>query len=97
MNRSKFYIATALMILLSFVTIALAQTGSELTSPNMPGKMKAAIEKSLQDEATAAKTKEAIKPGETPGFLGIPGAPNPSLFLGFLWAIFFGWAGYFPQ
>ena len=91
MNRSKFYIVTALMILLSFVTIALAQTGSELTSPNMPGKMKAAIEKSLQDEATAAKTKEAIKPGETPGFLGIPGAPNPSLFLGFLWAIWVGW------
>ncbi len=91
MNRSKFYIATTLMILLSFVTIALAQTGSELTSPNMPGKMKAAIEKSLQDEATAVKTKEAIKPGEKPGFLGIPGAPNPSLFLGFLWAIWVGW------
>ena len=89
--KPKFYLATALMILLSFVTIALAQTGGELTSPAMSAKMKAAIEKSLQDEAMAAKTKEVIKPDEAPGFLGIPGAPNTNYFLGFLWAIWVGW------
>ncbi|WP_245809365.1 sulfite exporter TauE/SafE family protein [Desulfamplus magnetovallimortis] len=90
-NQSKFYLATALMILLSFVTMALAQTGAELTTPDMPEKMKTAIEKSLEDEAFAAKTQATIKPGEPTGFLGIPGAPNPSLLLGFLWAIWVGW------
>ncbi len=91
MKKSKFFIATGLLIILSFVTVALAQTGSELTSPGMPGKMKQAIEKSLQDENFAAKTKEAIKPGSEPGFLGIPGAPAPSFVLGLLWAIWVGW------
>ncbi len=56
-NHAKFYLATALMILLTFVTVALAQTGSGLTTPDMPNKMKVAIEASLQDDATAAKTK----------------------------------------
>ncbi len=90
-NQSKFYLATALMILLSFVTMALAQGDAGLTTPQMSGKMKTAIEKSLADEAYAEKTKAAIKPDEDPGFLGIPGAPNPSMFLGFLWAIWVGW------
>ncbi|MBF0202221.1 MAG: sulfite exporter TauE/SafE family protein [Desulfamplus sp.] len=79
------------MILLSFVTMALAQTGGELTTPDMPDKVRAAIEKSLEDESMAAMTREVIKPGEAPGFLGIPGAPDPNLFLGFLWAVWVGW------
>lgn len=91
MKQPRFYLATAMMIILSFVTLALAGTGEELTSPEMPDRMKMAIEKSLQDEATAVKTTEVIKAGETPGFLGIPGAPDPSLLLGFLWAIWVGW------
>jgi uncharacterized membrane protein YfcA len=90
-NKSRFYLTTGILVLLSFVTIAFAQTGSELTTPGMPGKMKQAIEKSLQDEAFAAQTKEVIKPGSEPGFLGIPGAPAPSLILGLLWAIWVGW------
>ena len=90
-NQSKFYLATALMILLSFVTMALAQGDAGLTTPQMSGKMKTAIEKSLADEAYADKTKAAIKPDEEPAFLGIPGAPNPSMLLGFLWAIWVGW------
>jgi uncharacterized membrane protein YfcA len=32
-----------------------------------------------------------IDPKATPGFLGIPGAPSPSLVVGFLWAIWVGW------
>jgi uncharacterized membrane protein YfcA len=90
-NKSRFYLTTCILVLLSFVTLAFAQTSSELTTPGMPGKMKQAIEKSLQDEAFAAKTKEVIKPGSEPGFLGIPGAPAPSLILGLLWAIWVGW------
>ena len=91
MNKSKFYLATALLVLLSFVTLALAQTGAELTSPGMPEKMKRAIESSLQDDQFAAKTKEVIQPGAEPGFLGIPGAPDPNFILGLIWAIWVGW------
>lgn len=91
MNKSQFYLATALLVLLSFVTLALAQTGAELTSPGMPEKMKRAIESSLQDDEFAAKTKAVIQPGAEPGFLGIPGAPDPNFILGLIWAIWVGW------
>jgi hypothetical protein len=90
-NRTRFYLATALMILCSFVAVAMAQTSAGLTTPDMPDKMKTAIEASLQDPDHAAKTLEVIKPGEEPGFLGIPGAPDPSLILGLLWGIWVGW------
>jgi len=90
-NKSQFYLATALLVLLSFVTLALAQTGAELTSPGMPEKMKRAIESSLQDDEFAAKTKAVIQPGAEPGFLGIPGAPDPNFILGLIWAIWVGW------
>ncbi|RLB44372.1 MAG: sulfite exporter TauE/SafE family protein [Deltaproteobacteria bacterium] len=69
----------------------MAQGTPSLTPPDMPAKMKAAIEKSLQNDELAAKTKAAIKPGEKPGYLGIPGAPRPSLITGLLWAIWVGW------
>ncbi|MGD9331339.1 MAG: sulfite exporter TauE/SafE family protein [Desulfobacterales bacterium] len=32
-----------------------------------------------------------IDPNAKPGFLGIPGAPDPNLIFGFLWAIWVGW------
>jgi uncharacterized membrane protein YfcA len=32
-----------------------------------------------------------IDPSAEPGFLGIPGAPDPSIILGFLWAVWVGW------
>jgi uncharacterized protein len=32
-----------------------------------------------------------LDPNAAPGFLGIPGAPNPSLVVGFLWAVWVGW------
>jgi len=90
-NKSNFLIATALLLVLSFVTVALAQTSGDLTTPNMPGKMKEAIQKSLDNEAFAAKTREVIKPDAEPGFLGIPGAPQTNLLIGLLWAIWVGW------
>jgi uncharacterized membrane protein YfcA len=57
----------------------------------MPGKMKRAIESSLKDDNFAAKTREVIKSGEEPGYLGIPGAPDPNVIVGLLWAIWVGW------
>ncbi len=91
MKLSKFYWVTGILVLLTFATLAWAQTESDLTSPGMPGKMKRAIESSLKDDAFAAKTKEVIKPGEEPGYLGIPGAPSPNVIVGLLWAIWVGW------
>jgi hypothetical protein len=88
---SKFYWITGIFILLTFATLALAQSGSELTTPGMPGKMKRAIESSLKDEGFAAKTKAVIKPGEEPGYLDIAGAPAPNVIIGLLWAIWVGW------
>lgn len=90
-NKKKLFVATGIMLVLSFFTVALAQTGSGLTSSDMPDKMKQAIEKSLDDEAYASKTREVIQPDQEPGFLGIPGAPDPSLILGLVWAIWVGW------
>jgi uncharacterized membrane protein YfcA len=53
--------------------------------------MKNAINKSLGSETFAQDTKSVIKPNENPGYLGIPGAPNPSLIVGLIWAIWVGW------
>jgi len=91
MKNRRFLLGTAALILLSFVALAMAQGTSSLTPPNMPAKMKAAIEKSLQNETQAAKTKEVIKPGAKQGYLGIPGAPKPNFIIGLLWAIWVGW------
>jgi uncharacterized protein len=92
MRGKRFWIWSAVLLLLSFISLAWAQVDSkEYTSPDMSAKMKTAIEKSLQDEKFAEKTKETIKPDEEPGYLGIPGAPSPSIIAGFLWAIWVGW------
>ncbi|MDJ0817449.1 MAG: sulfite exporter TauE/SafE family protein [Desulfobacterales bacterium] len=88
---SRFFWVTGIFILLTFATLALAQSGSELTSPGMPGKMKQAIEKSLADNNFADKTKAVIKAGDEPGYLGVPGAPSPNVIVGLLWAIWVGW------
>ena len=64
MKLSRFCWVTGILILLTFATLALAQSGSELTSPGMPGKMKQAIEKSLADTNFADKTKAVIKAGD---------------------------------
>ncbi|MBT8332432.1 MAG: sulfite exporter TauE/SafE family protein, partial [Deltaproteobacteria bacterium] len=88
---ARFYWVTGILILLTFAALAIAQTGSDLTSPGMSGKMKRAIEMSLEDEQFAAKTKEVIKPGDQPGYLEVPGAPSPNIIVGLLWAIWVGW------
>ena len=91
MKLSRIYWVTGIFILLTFATLALAQSGSELTSPGMPGKMKQAIEKSLADNNFTDKTKAVIKAGDEPGYLGVPGAPSPNVIVGLLWAIWVGW------
>lgn len=91
MKRRKIFWATGILIILTFATLALAQSGSDMTSPGMPDKMKEAIQQSLQDNEFAPKTEAVIQPQEKPGFLGIPGGPTPSLIVGLLWAIWVGW------
>ncbi|MBI4799314.1 MAG: sulfite exporter TauE/SafE family protein [Desulfarculus sp.] len=62
-----------------------------LAAPAMPDKIKAASEKSLKDEKQAAAVEKAIDPAKPAGFLGIPGAPDPSLIGALLWALWVGW------
>jgi len=91
MNRKRLFWVTGILVLLSFATLSLAQSGSELTSPGMPDRMKKAIEKSLEDEKLAANTRKVIKPDAEPGYFGIPGAVDPNVIVGLLWAIWVGW------
>lgn len=91
MKNRRFLLVSGILILLSFVTLALAQVDTKLTPAGMPKKVKAAIEKSLQNDKLAAKTREVLKPDEKPGYLGVPGAPKPNLIIGLLWAVWVGW------
>ncbi|MCG2775322.1 MAG: sulfite exporter TauE/SafE family protein [Desulfobacterales bacterium] len=92
MNRKKFLMWTSVLLLLSVMSLAWAQSqSSDLTTAQMPEKMKKAINKSLETDAFAQKTKAVIKPGERPGYLGIPGATKPNLIVGLLWAVWVGW------
>ncbi len=59
--------------------------------PTIHPKVKEAIDKSLKDEKQAAATAKAIDPAKPAGFLGIPGAPDPSLIGALLWAVWVGW------
>jgi uncharacterized membrane protein YfcA len=48
----------------------------------------------LEDAIAAAPKgteKGMLDPNAKPGFLGIPGAPSPSLVVGFFWAVWVGW------
>jgi uncharacterized membrane protein YfcA len=55
-----------------------------------PG-VKSAIDKSLKDEKLAPATIQHIDPAKPTGFMGIPGAPDPSLIGALLWALWVGW------
>ncbi len=55
-----------------------------------------ALESCAQDSELAEAVSQAIHQGKidpsgAPGFLGIPGAPDVSYIVGFLWAIWVGW------
>ncbi len=42
-------------------------------------------------KAPQGTEKGQINPGAEPGYLGIPGAPNPNAIAAFLWAVWVGW------
>jgi hypothetical protein len=50
MKHQRIFWSAGILIILTFATLALAQSGSEMTTPGMSDKMKAAIEQSLQDD-----------------------------------------------
>lgn len=94
MKGKRFWIWSAVLLLFSFMSIAWATADvdpKDYTSPGMSDKMRNAIISSLQDPDHAEKTMAAIPPGAKPGYVGIPGAPDPNLILAFLWAIWVGW------
>jgi hypothetical protein len=95
----KFTLLVTMVFVLSFLStpvfVSLAAENASapgaLVTDKMPDKVKEAINKSLKDPAQAEKTRKAIDPGKPMGFLGIPGAPDPSLIAAFLWALWVGW------
>ncbi len=96
MGKRKFVIWTGMLLFFTVVSLTWAQTqvsapGPSLTTKNMPEKLKQAIDKSLEIEAHAKKTRAVIKPDEAPGYLGIPGGPQTNVILGLIWAIWVGW------
>ncbi len=96
MGKRKFLVLTGMLLFLSVIALTWAQTqgpasGPSLTTEGMPDKLRQAINRSLESEEFAEKTRSVIKPGEEPGYLGIPGAPHPDIILGLLWAIWVGW------
>jgi hypothetical protein len=81
MNK-KFTLFTLLLLLFSVVVAPVILTGGN------------AYATSLEDAiaATPQGTEAGqIDPNAKPGFLGIPGAPQPNMIVGFLWAIWVGW------
>ncbi|ACL04219.1 sulfite exporter TauE/SafE family protein [Desulfatibacillum aliphaticivorans] len=52
--------------------------------------MAASLEEAIAQAPKGAEAGQINMQAE-PGFLGIPGAPSPSLVIGFLWAIWVGW------
>lgn len=47
--------------------------------------------KSLEQAIEQGKSEGFLKADAAPGYLGIPGAPSPSVVLAFFWAIWVGW------
>lgn len=62
-----------------------------LAVPTMPDKVKEAIKKTLKDEKQSGVVEKVIDPAKPAGFMGIPGAPDPSLIGALLWALWVGW------
>lgn len=90
MACNKLLIWTAAFFILSAVSLAWAQT-PDLTSASMPDTMKNAINRSLEAPKFEESTRAVIKAGEKPGYLGIPGAKDPNIIIGLIWAIWVGW------
>ncbi len=91
----RILLVVALFVSVSSIApvVAKAQEPSvdSFVTESSPQQVRDAISKSLKDPAKAEVTKKMIKPGEKPGILGIPGAPDPSLVFGLFWAIIVGW------
>jgi uncharacterized membrane protein YfcA len=77
----KITICFSIFLLAAVVTVSLIMTG--------------VVHADTLAEAIAkvpkGTTPGQLDPNAAPGFLGIPGAPNPSLVVGFLWAVWVGW------
>ncbi|WP_457571794.1 sulfite exporter TauE/SafE family protein [Desulfovulcanus sp.] len=73
----------------TFVHLSAAQSGATVGDLGLSGKLAQLIAQTPKCVGEAASG--CINPDAPRGYLGIPGAPNPSLLLGFLWAIWVGW------
>jgi len=74
------------------IWLALAILGVMVLSPlvAVESAQAATLEEAIA-KAPQGTEKGQIDPSAKPGFLGIPGAPAPSLVVGFIWAVWVGW------
>ena len=71
----------SVFILAFMVAVPLLLTGTAVAET---------LEQAIAKTPTGTEAGQ-IDPEAAPGFLGIPGAPDPSLIVGFLWAVWVGW------
>ena len=71
----------SVFILAFMVAVPLLLTGTAVAET---------LEQAISKTPTGTEAGQ-IDPEAAPGFLGIPGAPDPSLIVGFLWAVWVGW------
>ena len=84
-----FFLLTFVLGWGAFLTLNAADTALIGNNLGLSGKLGELIAKT--PKCIGEATKGCINPDAPRGYLGIPGAPNPNLILGFLWAIWVGW------
>jgi uncharacterized membrane protein YfcA len=72
-----------MMVALMGLALAAPMIGVDLAQAD-------SLEEAIAQTPTGTEQGQ-IDPNAEPGFLGIPGAPDPNIILGFLWAIWVGW------
>jgi uncharacterized protein len=72
-------------------TASAGATTASIETPNMPPSVRNAIREGMRSPEHREQIAEKINASQQQGILGIPGAPSPNYFVGFLWAIWVGW------
>ncbi len=85
----KLYIFSLLLFAMLHVVMPVFAEAAETTTKNASTEV--APQSPLEAAIASAVTEGKLDPKAEPGFLGIPGAPQISPVMGFLWAIWVGW------
>ncbi len=92
-KKSVFTLFICISLFSANLLVANASFAAENSAPKAEATAKPAAggKVSLEDAIAMAIDEKKIDPAAEKGFLGIPGAPQISPIMGFLWAIWVGW------